>query len=113
MDKILLFGAVGDAFTTDTVEQAMKAAKGSVRVVINSEELFTPQSWVAVALGQGLMPERYDPLADLPESKSLTEQLAALRELTHRTAQSLTSHRDFLGRDDSQMPKGRTTIRLI
>ena len=64
--------------------------------MIGNDELFTPQSWVAVALGQGLVPERYDPLADRPDSKGLSQHLAGLRQLLDRTAQTLTSHREFL-----------------
>jgi tryptophan 7-halogenase len=96
----------------DSLAYKWEQFRAVARVVITNDELFTPQSWVAVALGQGLVPERYDPLADLPNSKSVSEQLAGLRQLIHRTAQSLTDHREFLAAGTSQMPRGRTTVRL-
>jgi hypothetical protein len=52
-------------------------------------------------------------LADLPDGKSLNEQLSSLRQLLDRTAQSLTTHRDFLAGGASRMPRGRTTARLV
>ena len=96
----------------DSVAYKWEQFQAAGRVVITNDELFTPQSWVAVALGQGLMPQRYDPLADLPDTKSLRDQLASLRQLTQRTAQSLTGHREFLTGGANPMPRGRTTVRL-
>lgn len=66
------------------------------RVVATNDELFTPASWIAVALGQGLMPQRYDALADLVDIGQVREQLANLRQQVDRTAQTLMPHRDFL-----------------
>jgi tryptophan halogenase len=97
----------------DTLAYKWEQFRAAGRLVITSDELFTPQSWVAVAIGQGLIPEHYDPLADLPDGKSLSEQLASLRQLLDRTAQGLTPHRDFLAGNVSQMPRGRTTARLV
>ena len=96
----------------DSLAYKWEQFRAAARVVITNDELFTPQSWVAVALGQGLVPERYDPLADLPDSKSVSDQLAGLRQLIDRTAQSLTDHREFLAAGTSQIPRGRTTVRL-
>lgn len=80
----------------DSLAYKWEQFRAAGRLVINSEELFTPSSWVAVALGQGLVPEHYDPLADLPDSRAVAQQFAGLRQLLDRTAQSLTSHRDFI-----------------
>ena len=80
----------------DSLAYKWEQFRAAGRVVINNDELFTPQSWVAVALGQGLMPKRYDPLADLPDAARLSQYLADLRNLLGRTALTLTTHRDFL-----------------
>ncbi|HEX4273256.1 MAG TPA: tryptophan halogenase family protein [Rhizomicrobium sp.] len=80
----------------DSLAYKWEQFRAAGRLVITNDELFTPQSWVAVAIGQGLIPERYDPLADLPDSANIAQQFAGLRQVLDRTAQSLTSHRDFL-----------------
>jgi tryptophan halogenase len=80
----------------DSLAYKWEQFRAAGRLVINNEELFTPSSWVAVALGQGLVPEHYDPLADLPDSRAVAQQFAGLRQLLDRTAQTLTSHRDFI-----------------
>jgi tryptophan halogenase len=80
----------------DTLADKWEQFRAVGRVMVTNDELFTPSSWVAVALGQGLVPERYDPMADLPDGKKVREQLASLRQVIDRTAASLVSHRDFL-----------------
>jgi tryptophan halogenase len=80
----------------DSLAYRLEQFRAAGRVIATNDELFTPASWVAVMLGQGVMPQRYDPLADLPDSKKIAEQLAGLRQLLDRTAASLTTHRDFL-----------------
>jgi tryptophan halogenase len=80
----------------DSLAYKWEQFRAAGRLVINNDELFTPSSWVAVALGQGLMPEHYDPLADLPDSRQLDQRLSELRRLARSTAESLTAHQDFL-----------------
>jgi tryptophan halogenase len=80
----------------DSLAWKLEQFRAAGRVVAANDELFTPASWVAVMLGQGVMPEHYDPLADLPDSKKIADQLASLRQLLDRTAAGLTTHRDFL-----------------
>jgi tryptophan halogenase len=80
----------------DSLAYKLEQFRAAARVIATNDELFTPSSWVAVMLGQEVMPERYDPLADLPDGKKISEQLAGLRQVLDRTAASLTTHRDFL-----------------
>jgi tryptophan halogenase len=82
----------------DSLAYKWEQFRAAGRVVVTNDELFTPQSWIAVALGQGLIPQRYDALADLPDSRNVRDQLANLRQMVNRTAQTLMSHRDFLTR---------------
>jgi tryptophan halogenase len=80
----------------DSLTYKWEQFRSAGRVVTGNDELFTPASWIAVALGQGIMPEHYDPLADILDGKIVSDQLANLRQMVARTAESLTSHRDFL-----------------
>lgn len=60
------------------------------------EGLFTHPSWVAVMLGQGVIPRHYHPLADKPPEDNLVPGLAGLRETIRRAAVSMPTHDDFL-----------------
>ena len=68
-------------------------------VVVNYQHgLFHEPSWVAVYLGQRIMPRRYDPLADLTPLEDLRREAAATRALIRQAADSLPSHEDFIAR---------------
>ncbi|MBP2161599.1 tryptophan halogenase family protein [Asticcacaulis sp. BE141] len=66
------------------------------RVVMSRGDLFQLPSWLSVMLGQGLIPKRYDPLAKLVESRTLTETLATMRETIASHAGRLPLHSQFL-----------------
>jgi tryptophan 7-halogenase len=68
------------------------------RLVRYQDELFSEDSWLAVMLGQNLIPERYDPLVDmLPQDNTVTA-LRRMRELVRQAAESLPGHEDFIAR---------------
>ncbi|MBN9588306.1 MAG: tryptophan 7-halogenase [Alphaproteobacteria bacterium] len=80
----------------DSLAYKWEQFRAAGRLAISKDELFTPSSWVAVALGQGLMPEHYDPLADLMDGRKLDQKMLQLRRLAGGTAASLTAHEVFL-----------------
>jgi tryptophan halogenase len=67
------------------------------RLLIDPGELFSKTSWVAVLLGQGLLPRGYDPLADAIPEDEIRGQLRRMREMIRQGAATLPSHADFLG----------------
>jgi tryptophan halogenase len=60
------------------------------------EGLFLNPSWVAVFLGQGIVPDRYHPLVDRQSGAALRADLARMRISIHNAAQHLPTHADFL-----------------
>lgn len=71
------------------------ASKG--RVFRYKDELFELPSWLAVMLGQGIMPEGYDPLADsLPDDQVLAA-MSQLRTAYREAALALPDYQTFLG----------------
>ena len=61
-------------------------------------ELFTPDSWIAVLLGQGQRPAAFDPLvAALPQAES-ARFLAHLRDVIGKTAAAMPTHDQFIAR---------------
>ena len=56
-------------------------------------------------IGQGLIPKRYDPLADLVESRTLTETLATMRETIASYAERLPLHSQFLHQIGMKLPE--------
>jgi len=67
--------------------------------------LFTPPSWLSVFLGQGLMPEHYNPLADAMPLEMLLGRLDLLRTEIRDRVGEMPKHGSFVARyADAQEP---------
>ena len=85
-----------DMAVPDSLAERMAVFDNLGRVILEPGELFRDTSWVAVMLGQGLLPRGYDPLADgLPEDH-VRAQLQRMRAVIRQGAAALPTHRDFL-----------------
>ncbi len=62
------------------------------------DELFLEPSWTAVLMGQGILPESYDPLADAIDPGVLERAMRGMSETVRRTAQALPTHLQFIER---------------
>jgi tryptophan halogenase len=58
--------------------------------------VFLPPSWVAVMLGQNLVPRRYDPRADAVPRDVLVENAAAIRRAVQDAAQLAPDHAAYI-----------------
>jgi len=82
----------------DSLQQKMDLFRERGRFFRYDGELFTETSWVAVFLGQGIIPSGHNPIANRAPIDQLTHRLNTLREGIARTAQQLPKHEDFLRR---------------
>lgn len=75
--KIALFREVGRIFRYD-------------------DELFSEASWVAVLIGQGIFPRRWDPLADTLGESEVRGTLGRMRDMIKKEADSLPTHASYI-----------------
>ena len=75
---------------------AMFRATG--RVIREHDELFDVPGWVQVMIGQGVIPERWHPLADQIESDQLTGFLDTIRSAYAADSQRMSGHAEFIAR---------------
>jgi tryptophan halogenase len=66
------------------------------RLPIYEEETFSRDSWLAVLLGQGVIPERTDPLIDSVSPTSADQAMAKMREAIAAIVPSLPTHVAYL-----------------
>ncbi|MDQ3246026.1 MAG: tryptophan 7-halogenase [Pseudomonadota bacterium] len=71
-------------------------AKG--RLFREGRELFGTASWVAVLLGQGIVPEDYEPAADALDPAMIGDALDKMRLSYRRMAEQMPKHGDFIAR---------------
>lgn len=59
-------------------------------------ELFTDTSWVAVFLGQNLLPAHYDPIVDTLALARVEDSLKSMKKAMANAAKQMPSHNDYL-----------------
>ena len=82
----------------DTLTVKMEHYRRDGRLVSDGIELFANPSWIAVYHGQGVVPERPDPLLAIRGLASGRANLEHLREVMAKTADTLPTHGAFLAR---------------
>ena len=80
----------------DTLRYKIEQFRGSGRVVLYGDELFTPTSWIAVSLGQNIWPRSYDRLVDLHDIDQVRVYVERMRSLLRHAAEGLPTHRAFI-----------------
>jgi tryptophan halogenase len=82
----------------DSLRHKMQLFRQRSLVFRMDDELFLEPSWIAVFMGQGILPTAYDPLADAIDALVLERGLGAMRETIRRSAGSLPTHGEFIRR---------------
>lgn len=82
----------------ETLQYKIDQFRAYGRIVAESVELFQNPSWLAVLEGQGVEPERYDPLVDERVHVDAPRILAGLRRVMEETALSMPSHGAYIDR---------------
>jgi tryptophan halogenase len=67
-------------------------------IVSDGLELFQNPSWLAVFIGQDVIPQRYAPLADLRPPQDFVRYLESLRRTMAQAASAMPTHEQFIGR---------------
>lgn len=106
-DDTPFWRAVQAMSVPDSLAERMAIFAHCGRLLLGPGELFREPSWVAVMLGQGLVPQGYDPLANgIPES-DLRPALQRMRAVIGRGVEALPSHAAFLRERSSAEPGER------
>ena len=103
--------AAADMAVPDSLAGKIALFQENGRVFRHEDELFSEASWLAVLLGQGVVPRRWDPLADALPDQEVRETLARMAPFIRQAAQSMPPHRDYLARI-VQPATGAVTSRL-
>lgn len=82
----------------DELAYKIRHFMSAARLVSPQDELFRNPSWLAVYLGQGLVPRAWDPLVEARGQVDGAGQLRTLRALMTRAAQTFPSHEAVLAR---------------
>ena len=64
-------------------------------------EHFGEENWVSVLLGQGVIPQAYDPLAEIVDIEEVRSVFSRMRTMIHAAVETVPTHRQFIQRHRS------------
>ena len=85
-----------DMDVPDSLNHKLELFRDSGRIFRFQDDLFTENSWLAVMLGQGVMPARHDPVADSVPAEEMKAAILALKAATLKAVHSLPDHADYV-----------------
>jgi tryptophan 7-halogenase len=80
----------------DSLAHRIELFRARGKVARFDGQLFSDTSWIAVMLGQKVMPRHWDPLADIPSLAELQMKAGELRETLHRAIARMPGHAEFI-----------------
>nr|WP_314446206.1 tryptophan halogenase family protein [uncultured Sphingomonas sp.] len=88
---------VRTAAIPDTLAAKIALFRENGRLFRSGDELFSENSWIAVLIGQGILPRRIDPLADaVGDPGEIAQTLSRMAAFIHRAAENMPTHQSFI-----------------
>jgi tryptophan halogenase len=82
----------------DTLAEKIALFREKGRIFRYDDELFAVPSWVAVMIGQNIMPDGYDPIVDALDEDRVADALRQMRRANATLARTLPPHAAVLAR---------------
>jgi tryptophan 7-halogenase len=79
-----------------TLKSKIAQFRAAGHFIREDDELFTEVAWAQVFIGQGLIPENWNPLADEIDEKQLRESLETMRHQHEQLVANMPSHDQFI-----------------
>ncbi len=83
----------------DTLAHKIDLFRSSGRVAYTGRELFVEPNWISVLMGQGIFPERYDPLADSVGVENARLRLGQMKAMIAQAAMAAPTHEQFIAQN--------------
>ncbi|WP_336511959.1 tryptophan halogenase family protein [Sphingomonas arenae] len=92
----------------DSLATKMALFAENGRLFRHEDELFSEASWLAVFLGQGIQPERWDPLVDAAGNpEEIRQTLLRMAAFMRHAAEAMPTHRQFIDQHCRAAPAQR------
>ena len=91
-----LWAQCRDMALPDTLREKLDVFAASGRVFKVKDELFAEESWIQVLIGQGLIPQAYDPFVDLESEARIVQYLNDIHSVIAKCVALMPSHASFV-----------------
>jgi tryptophan 7-halogenase len=82
----------------ESLEHKLDLFKLRGRLFRYQDELFSDSNWTAVLLGQGRVPQQYDPVADTLNVQEIGQMMGRMTQVFHQAANAMPTHAQFVNR---------------
>jgi tryptophan halogenase len=82
----------------DSLKHRIALFREAGRIFRYDEELFTPSSWVAVLIGQGITPKSQDPIVSTLPADEVVHSLGTMNAAMEGAADKMPTHEEFIAR---------------
>ncbi|QUD89409.1 tryptophan halogenase family protein [Phenylobacterium montanum] len=82
----------------ESLQEKLDVFASAGRIFANTHDLFREVSWIQVLIGQGLIPERYDPAVDLTSPEDILAHLDGVEQVVSKCVNSMPYHSDYIAR---------------
>jgi tryptophan halogenase len=79
-----------------TLEEKIALFRENGRIFREGEELFAEESWLQVLIGQGILPQSYDPIVDQQGADAIARFLKDIERVIERCVEVMPTHGDFI-----------------
>lgn len=79
-----------------SLEERLALYQSNGRLYREGEELFSETSWLAVLVGQGVLPRHYHPLVDAYDVSGMETYLSGVQDVIKRSVESMPTHADYI-----------------
>lgn len=80
----------------ESLHRKLEVFRSRGRVVQLPDELFAEASWIAVLLGQGVMPRGYEPMADARDPADVARRMAGMKNHIAKVVAQMPTHAAFI-----------------
>jgi tryptophan halogenase len=80
----------------EALRERLALWRAAGRFFKKGEELFADESWIQVLIGQGLIPESYDPFVDLRSEDDIVKYLNDISRVIDRCVAAMPTHADYI-----------------
>lgn len=85
-----------DMDVPDSLKEKYRLFATTGRIFREDDELFNDTSWFAVMIGQGLKPDRFDPVAEVLSLEETQARLTEIRQVMRTCADQMPPHAEFI-----------------
>ncbi len=80
----------------DSLQRKIDLFQEAGRIFRYEDELFSKPSWIAVCLGQNIIPKTYDPIVATLPPEQVNHSLKSMRNAMEQASQKMPTHAEFL-----------------